>query len=253
MGLRDPKVQEQVIRKDPRTYFAALQAAQNELAVTKQVAHYQVGDPMSQDLGPVPMDIGSLQATKAIQKPSTKVIRQEAALKNSKEYPPCPVDGKTNHPIERCYLLRKMKTLYLDQVKSEQRTSTRSTTGKSKMPTTSKPTQSGSRRRKLLAALLEEMDRDDLLENEEDEEIGQEQTLENEILDLEDNDADLHALLGNPESAMGCLPDWLSFDTSPVVSICPYPSSWKMAWISFTLRAFCCGLKRMFGFRYIGT
>ena len=65
------------------------------------------------------------------------------------------------------------------------------------MHATSKPTQSGSRRRKLLASLLEEMDQDDLLKNEENEEIDQEQSLENEILDLEDNDADLHALLGN--------------------------------------------------------
>ena len=104
VGLRDPKVQEQVIRKDPRTYFAALQAAQNELAVTQQVAHYQVGARMSQDLGPAPMEIGSLQTTKAIQKASTKAIRshpKESTSKNAKEYPPCPVDGKTNHPIER--------------------------------------------------------------------------------------------------------------------------------------------------------
>ena len=65
------------------------------------------------------------------------------------------------------------------------------------MQANSKPTQSGNRRRRLLAALLDEIEQEDLHENEDDEEIDQEQSLENEILDLEDNDADLHALLGN--------------------------------------------------------
>ena len=196
VGLRDPKVQEQVIRKDPRTYFAALQAAQNELAVAKQVAHYQVGAPMSQDLGPAPMEIGSMQATKANQKASTKVIRKDSVSKNAREYPPCPVDGKTNHPIERCYLLRKMKELYLDQVKAGQKPATSSTTGKSKMQATSKPTQFGNRRRRLMA-LLDEMEPDDLLEENDNEEEVDQQSLENEMLEQEDDDAELHALLGN--------------------------------------------------------
>ena len=197
VGLRDPKVQEQVIRKDPRTYFAALQAAQNELAVAKQVSHYQVGAPMSQDLGPAPMEIGSLQSqsNKAIKTASTKVIRKDAVSKNAREYPPCPVDGKTNHPIERCYLLRKMKELYLDQGKAGQKPATSSATGRSKTQITSKPTPSGNRRRRLMA-LLDEMEPEDPLENEQ-EDVDIEQEVENEILEQEDDDAELHSLLSN--------------------------------------------------------
>ena len=69
-----------------------------------------------------------------------------------------------------------------------------STTGKSKMHATCKPTQSGNRRRRLMA-LLEEMEPEDLVENEEEEDVDLEQALENEI--LEDDDDELHELLGN--------------------------------------------------------
>ena len=188
VGLRDPKVQEQVIRKDPRTYFDALQAAQNELAVTKQVAHYQVGAPMGQDLGPAPMEIGSLQSTKA--------INQESTSKNAKEYPPCPVDGKTNHPIEQCFLLKRMKAHYLETVKSRQRPSTSSATGRSNeqagRQATSRTVNPGSRRRRLMAALLDEIEREDL---QEEDDVTAQIALEDDI--VEDDDAELHALLGN--------------------------------------------------------
>ena len=62
VGLQQLTVQQQVMRANPRSYSAALAAAQNEEVVNKQAKYYRLGAPGRADPnGPEPMEIGALQ------------------------------------------------------------------------------------------------------------------------------------------------------------------------------------------------
>ena len=59
---------------------------------------------------PTPMEIGAAIGKKADTKEDGR---------QTPRYPECPVCAKTNHPVEKCFLLRRMKKAYEAQKKDD--------------------------------------------------------------------------------------------------------------------------------------
>ena len=125
-GLESPSIKEYVSLKDPSTFTEALKLAQEKDGVEKLVAHFRFGVPAQPQQAPVvvpesapalpssnaptPMEIGAAIGKKADTKEDGR---------QTPRYPECPVCAKTNHPVEKCFLLRRMKKAYEAQKKDD--------------------------------------------------------------------------------------------------------------------------------------
>ena len=125
-GLESATLKDYCLLKDPKQYSLALQLAQEKSGVERLVSHFQFGSsqPLTQlpstggvpvpeaaaptGAGPTPMELGAIQNGKESHQATGGPKKESSKSK----FDPCPVCSKTNHPVQRCFMLRRMKKLY---------------------------------------------------------------------------------------------------------------------------------------------
>ena len=121
-GLASTTVKDHVLLQTSKTFSKALSLAQEKLGVERLIQHFSFGAAIPETPGSdmkaanpdsTPMEIGAM---------GEEIVAGmgDAGGKPASErpkFPPCCVCMKTNHPVERCFLLKRMKKAYEIQQK----------------------------------------------------------------------------------------------------------------------------------------
>ena len=120
-GLASTTVKDHVLLQTPKTFSKALSLAQEKLGVERLIQHFSFGAAIPETPGAdmkaatdsTPMEIGAMGEEIVA---GMGGARGQPASERPK-FPPCCVCMKTNHPVERCFLLKRMKKAYEIQQK----------------------------------------------------------------------------------------------------------------------------------------